>query len=39
LTQLACACWRGDRVIPIRPGVSVAWTRLARPQNEIELKV
>src|SRR6202011_6328463 len=27
LTQLACACWRGDRVIPIRPGVSWRWPR------------
>src|SRR6202051_2730924 len=25
LTRLACACWRGDRVIPIRPGVSWPW--------------
>src|ERR1700730_8310728 len=27
LTRLACACWRGDRVIPIRPGVSWRWPR------------
>src|ERR1700737_5249062 len=27
LTRLACACWRGDRVIPIRPGVSWHWPR------------
>src|SRR2546427_2918365 len=27
LTRLACACWRGDRVIPIRPGVSWPWPR------------
>ena len=27
LTRLACACWRGDRVTPIRPGVSWHWPR------------
>src|SRR2546427_1371557 len=27
LTRLACAGWRGDRVIPIRPGVSWPWPR------------
>src|SRR3984893_10060293 len=27
LTRLACAYWRGDRVIPIRPGVSWHWPR------------
>src|ERR1700737_3268202 len=27
LTRLACACWRGDRGIPIRPGVSWHWPR------------
>src|SRR5580704_5810575 len=27
LTRLACACWRGDRVIPMRPGVSWHWPR------------
>src|ERR1700676_3473999 len=27
LTQFAYACWRGDRVIPIRPGVSWRWPR------------